>query len=148
LYELAPGHVIFHTRADMIRGLQDSVISVCFPSSMTHPQRSGDVETLTQRYLESICAGTVVFGSAPAELVELFGYDPVIEARPGSELTQLQHILSVPSEYQGMVERNFQRLLEVGTWSRRADDILTQLVAWGFATSPTSTGDRGAPSPA
>ncbi|HEX8626649.1 MAG TPA: hypothetical protein VF755_00565, partial [Catenuloplanes sp.] len=52
-YEQPPGSVVFPTRDDLASGLLDTVVSVCFPSSVTHPRRSGDVATLTRRYLES-----------------------------------------------------------------------------------------------
>src|SRR5439155_24460801 len=56
LYEQRKGQIVFPTRQKFVRGITDSKISVCYPSSVTHPQRSGNVETVTPRYFESIAS--------------------------------------------------------------------------------------------
>jgi hypothetical protein len=80
LYEKEKGQIIFPTREALVKGLSDCKISVCFPSSMTHPERSGNVETVTYRYFESMASGCVILGKCPQELLDLFEYNPVIEA--------------------------------------------------------------------
>jgi len=124
LYEQAKGQIIFSTREALVNGLGDSKISVCFPSSMTHPERSGDVETVTHRYFEAMASGCLIWGTCPQELLDLFGYNPVIEGDQHDPYGQIEEILRAPGQYQGLVSRNYQRLLEVGTWRRRAHDML------------------------
>src|SRR5947209_15320579 len=68
LYERAKGQLIFPNDAAMQAGMSNAKISVCFPSSLTHPARSGDVETVTLRYFESMAAKCVLLGHCPAEL--------------------------------------------------------------------------------
>ena len=129
LYEKEKGQIIFPTREAMVNGLSDSKISVCFPSSMTHPERSGDVETVTYRYFEAMASGCLVLGKCPQELLDLFGYNPVIEADQEDPYGQIDEILSAPGRYQDLVYRNYQRLLEVGTWRSRANymiDVIKQ----------------------
>src|SRR5215212_4390312 len=53
LYERVPGDLVFADEAALVAGLAESKISVCFPSNVTHPERTGSVSTLTSRYLES-----------------------------------------------------------------------------------------------
>jgi len=127
LFERVKGNVVFPTRDGFIAGLGDSQISVCFPSSVTHPARSGYVETLTHRYLESLASKCVVVGRCPQELEILFGYNPILEADLDNPASQLLSILSDISRYQDAVERNYHRLMQVGTWETRVESLLATL---------------------
>ena len=69
----------------------------------------------------------IIVGHAPQELIDLFGYNPVIEAEGGSEIAQIESILSNPDSYQGLVESNYERLLAVGTWEHRVRQIMDSL---------------------
>jgi hypothetical protein len=135
LYEQEKGHIIFPTREALVKGLSDSKISVCFPSSLTHPQRSGDVETVTYRYFESMASGCLLWGKCPQELSDLFGYNPVIEADRRDPYGQLDEILQNSGKYSELVDRNYQRLLEVGTWRVRAAAMLEIINNQDFESS-------------
>jgi hypothetical protein len=132
LFERVRGHIIFPTRKGFIDGLGDSQISICFPSSVTHPERSGDVETLTHRYLESIASKCVVVGHCPKELETVFGYNPVVEADLNNPADQLMDILANIEKYQAIVDRNYQRLVEVGTWEMRVEALTGMLKQRGY----------------
>jgi hypothetical protein len=132
-YERVRGDIIFPTYDQFVAALGDSKISVCFPSSMTHPQRAGDVETMTLRYLESIAARCIVVGHAPQELADLFGYNPVIEADLNDPAAQLDAILADVNAHAELVARNHARLMEVGTWNARVHTLLDLLAARGYA---------------
>jgi hypothetical protein len=45
LYEREKGQLVFPTDAEMVAGLQNAAISVCFPRSMTHPESAGAIES-------------------------------------------------------------------------------------------------------
>jgi hypothetical protein len=126
-YERQPGQIIFPTKEDLVEGMGQTKVSVCFPSSMTHPARSGDGETATHRYFESIASRSVLVGHCPAELRDLFGYDPVVPVDWSDPVKQLLGIVDRIEEYQPHVERNHQRLLEVGTWEVRARGMMELL---------------------
>jgi len=105
-------------------------ICICFPQSMTHPERAGNVETATLRYFEAMAARCLLLGHCPKELEDLFGYSPVIEANLDDARAQLlNEILPRISDYQGFVARNYCRLLEIGTVERRALEIASALRA-------------------
>jgi hypothetical protein len=123
-FEQITGQIIFPTATEFRRGLGDSKISVCFPSSITHPERSGDVETVTLRYFESFASKCVVVGHSPRELEDLFGYNPVIEIESKRELEQIISVLENIQSYQSLVNKNYERLLETSTWELRIDTIL------------------------
>jgi hypothetical protein len=124
LYEPVKGQIIFPTRDALISGLASSKVSICFPGSLTSPARCGHVETLTHRYLESFASKCIVLGRCPEELKDLFGYNPVIEADLNNAIEQLDYLLSHLSEFEELTEKNYRRLLEVGTWEVRARAII------------------------
>ena len=132
LYQQAEGKIIFPTRDALIDGFVNSIVSVCFPQSLTHPQRAGDVETVTLRYFETMACKCVPVGRAPQELIDIFGFNPMIEVDLDHAADQVQEILANPAKYQPMVDRNYQRLLEVGTWDARVREMLATLKTLGY----------------
>jgi hypothetical protein len=126
-FERVKGQIIFPSAAEFRRGLGDARISVCFPSSITHPETSGQVETVTLRYFESFASRCIVVGHCPRELRDLFGYNPVVEIEPGRELEQIFSVLDHLEEYRSLIERNYQRLLETSTWDVRISTILNHV---------------------
>jgi len=127
LFERVKGQIIFPERSDLISGLAHSKISICFPCSQTHPERSGSVETVTHRYFESIASKCLILGHAPQELIDLFGYNPVIEVQKESPFDQVEHLLRNPGVLQDLVDQNYNRLLEVGTWKHRVETVIAVL---------------------
>lgn len=118
---------IWQTPASLDTGLMQTAVSVCFPRSVTHPGVAGSVETLTQRYLESMAAGCVVLGHCPAELERLVGYNPVVEVEWASPASQISGILDHLDDYQELVDRNVAAIASVGGWSQRIGEILLVL---------------------
>lgn len=132
-YEKIKGQLIFKEEADFYVGLADAKILICFPSSITHPARAGDVETMTLRYLEGIASRNVILGHCPSELHDLFGYNPCIEADMNDPAAQIDQILQDIDAYNDLVDKNLKRLHEVGTWEIRVGQILTILRERGYA---------------
>lgn len=132
LYEPEPGQLVYPDEHALRRGLSNAVISVCFPSSLTHPQRSGRVETMTQRYLESMASGCLLLGHAPAELVDLMGFNPVIEVDWDDPARQVLDILASPDRFQPVADRALSRLQEVGDLSTRVTAALTNMRGLGL----------------
>ena len=121
LFERVKGGIVFPTREEFVAGLARSKISICFPSSMTHPERSGDVETMTTRYLQSIVSKCLVLGHAPAEMVALFGYNPVVEMDMSDPGGQVIEILRDFESYLPLIEKNFSLVSHDHTWAKRWD---------------------------
>jgi hypothetical protein len=127
LFERVKGEIIFPDRKGFLEGLARSKISICFPCSQTHPERSGSVETVTNRYFESMASKCLIVGHAPRELTDLFGYNPVIEVQEGTEFEQIEFLLRSPDSYSDLIEKNYSRLLQVGTWRSRVVTVLKTL---------------------
>jgi hypothetical protein len=139
LYERVKGEVVFPSRADFVGGLADAKISVCFPCNMTHPERSGTVETATHRYFESMASGCLLVGRAPRELTDVLGFNPVVEVVPQQASEQLREILENVANYQGQVTRNLEAVRRLGTWQARVPLILNALREQGYCTVGSAT---------
>ena len=50
---------------------------------------AGDIETLTQRYWENMLSRIIMVGHAPKELVDLIGYNPIIEIDKENDKEQI-----------------------------------------------------------
>jgi len=123
LYAKKEGEIVFPTKNGFVDGLSRSKISICFPSSITHPEKSGDVSTLTARYLQSMAAKCLVVGIMPNEMRQIFGYDPVVEI---DERNPGKHLLSILHEYERylpLIEKNYRTIREEHTWSKRWEMI-------------------------
>jgi hypothetical protein len=116
---------IFARLDDLYRAMGDTVVSICHPRSVTHHADATErVETMTQRYLETIGSGALAVGQSPAELRDLFGFDPVIELSKVDPAGHVRDILRDASGYQAHADRCLARLAEVGTFEARADTLI------------------------
>lgn len=118
---------LFPTQDDLYRGLADAKLVVALPQSVTHPSYAGNVETMSLRYLEIIASGALILGHCPAEMVELFGYDPVIGIDASDPCGQLDEILGNLAAYDDLRARNLARLHQIATWDVRAGDLAALL---------------------
>ena len=123
---------VAYTNEEMRALMSDSKVMVCFPQSDTNPNRAGGIETLTQRYWEAMLSRCVMVGRAPKELVDLIGYNPVIDVDWDKPEEQMQEILSGIEWYQEMVERNLESALKYADWSGRLPVITEFLNGHGY----------------
>lgn len=114
--------------------LQNSKISIIFPKSDCVPEIAEGLETLTQRYWECMLSRMVMVGHAPKELVDLIGYNPVIELNRENAVEHISQILSNidDEKYQKFVNKNRQVALEMGPWSIRMRQVVDWLKQMGY----------------
>lgn len=114
--------------------LQNSRLTVIFPRSITEPETAQGIETLTQRYWECMLSRIVMVGHAPKELVDLVGYNPVIEMDMEHDLEQVEQILSEIENpvYQEIVDRNRETALRMGSWDLRMRQVMEWLKGLGY----------------
>jgi len=124
VFNAQSGDLLFAGKGELSRALASSRISVCFPKSVTHPRLAGHVETATYRYFEAFAAGCLPVGHCPAELRDLWGFNPVVEVAPRDSASALPDIIRSISSFQELVDRNHARFLEVGCWSHRAASMI------------------------
>lgn len=126
--------------------LQNAKITVAVPRSDVD---SSCHETLTQRYWEAMLSRIVMVGRAPKELIDLIGYDPVVELKEFTKqqdpclrneadastkrqqaayvntpvIQQINEILLHIEDYQELVNRNRETALKFGNWESRVEKI-------------------------
>ena len=98
--------------------IRDSKITLCYPRCDTSPGQAGGIETLTQRYWECMLSGALPVGRAPQELVDLCGYNPVVDASDGLRKT-CDNILRNIEEFQPLVNKNEETARAIAGWSER-----------------------------
>lgn len=122
-YEESPGQIIFPTRQDFIHGLANSKISICVPSCITHPNRSGSISTMTNRYLQSMASKCLILGKMPYDMTFLFDYNPIVEIDDYDPIGQIKFILKNFDDYIPMIEKNYREVQNFHTWSNRVSQI-------------------------
>lgn len=120
------------SQVQLLKAFKDSKIVAAFPKSETNPEEAGGIETLTQRYWECMLSRMVLIGHAPKELVDLMGYNPVIELDREHPNEQLRNIVSNIEAYQPLVDRNREEALKKADWKLRMGEIMGKLQSLGY----------------
>ena len=128
---LQHGRYIFSNEA-LFQAMGNARITLCLPRSVTHPELAEGVETLTQRYWEAMLSGMLIVGHAPQELVDIVGYNPVIELDVQAPARQIAQLLAHIADYQPMVDRNREVALAKGDWKQRISELMHRLEALGW----------------
>ncbi len=123
LYEKIKGEIIFPSRQAFIEGLADSKISICVPSAITHPARSGSISTMTWRYLQSMASKCLILGRLPDEMKQLFDYNPLIEIDLSRPKEQLREVLDHYKDHTELIERNYAYVEKHHQWTNRIETI-------------------------
>jgi hypothetical protein len=122
-YLYSDGKLLFNTDLEFKEGLARSKISLCFPASLTHPEKAGGISTMTTRYLQSMASKCLVVGIMPEEMKELFDYIPVIDLKLNDPSTHLKNILENYNEYIPLIEKNYLSICQKHTWANRWENI-------------------------
>lgn len=117
----------FATSSALITNLSNTKVLISFPLIDTHPQKAQGVETLTQRYWEAMLSRCLIVGRAPQELIDFIGYDPVVAVDWSNPEKQIAFILNDISDYQELVDYNYQIAQEKSSWDNRIRMILDVL---------------------
>ena len=99
--------------------LARSKVSICFPSSITHPARAEFISTMTLRYLQSMACKCLVVGAMPQDMRQLFDYPAVIEVDPDRPGEQLVEILKNFNAYVPLIEKNYETVIRGHQWRNR-----------------------------
>lgn len=109
---------------ELKKALSSAKIITCFPKSDTDkPEVSGGIETLTQRYWEAMLSRCLMIGRAPQELLDLMGYNPVIDVDWQAPEKQITDILNHISDYQSLVDKNYAAACKIASWDNRMEMI-------------------------
>ena len=123
LYEKKAGQIIFPTREEFLFGLANSKISICVPSDITHPERTGNISTITNRYLQSMASRCLILGKTPHDMLHLFDYNPIIEIDEENPVAQIESILANFDTYIPLIEKNYEVVKNFHNWDNRVTQI-------------------------
>lgn len=112
--------------------LFDTKVTIMFPRCDTRPQIAGNIETLTQRYWECMLSGMIMVGRAPKELIDLIGYNPVLDLNRENEIEHVEDIIKHAEDYQELVDKNRKTALKMADWSLRIEKIRSFLSDSGY----------------
>jgi hypothetical protein len=113
----------FESTTELQNKLSDIKIIVSFPQCDTHPKIAGNLETLTQRYWEAMLSRCLIIGRAPKELIDLIGYDPVVNIDWDFPDLQIERILTNINDYQPLVDKNYESATLYASWESRILEI-------------------------
>ena len=122
-YETKRGEIIFKTREEFITGLANSKISICVPSIITHPEITGKISTVTNRYLQSMASRCLILGKLPSDMLSLFDYNPIIEIDDADSVSQIEAILKNFDLYIPLIEKNYETVKKYHNWDIRVTQI-------------------------
>lgn len=126
---------LLDSKQDYIKALCDAQITITFPRCDMMREETGEIETLTQRYWESMLTRSVIIGRAPKELVNLIGFNPVIDMDMSDPIGQIDNVLEHIDEYQSLVDKNRTIALEFAPWERRMKVLSRWLRSCGYNCS-------------
>lgn len=107
-------------------------ITIALPRCDTAPEITGGIETLTQRFWECMLSRTVLLGRAPKELLDVVGYNPVIDLDRKNPAKQVRDIVRHISDYQELVDKNHEVALEKASWEIRMKRAMEWLGSLGY----------------
>lgn len=113
--------------------LADTKVTVTVPRCDVDKKTAGNIETLTQRYWECMLSRIVMVGRAPKELINLIGYNPVIDWDGNDASPLVSDILENIEKYQDLVNRNYETAKEMASWEMRMKDIMIYLKNKGYS---------------
>ena len=124
--------LLFKDFNELVEGLSNSKITICYPRCDTHPELAGNIETLTQRYWECMLSGTLIVGRAPKELIDFCGYNPVINLK-SNNYNEIEKILNNIESYQELCDKNREFALNNASWDKRILEIKEKLITLGYS---------------
>jgi hypothetical protein len=122
-YEKKAGQIIFPTREEFLLGLANSKISICVPSNITHPNVTGSISTITNRFLQSMASKCLIVGKVPHDMLHLFDYNPIIEIDEENPIAQIESILTNFDAYIPLIEKNYETVKNFHNWDNRVTQI-------------------------
>ena len=125
------GKPIF-SQQELVENLANSKVVAAYTKKWTNPEQAGEIDTLTQRYWECMLSGCILIGHAPQELVDLIGYNPVIEVDREKPDEQLMNILANITDYQELADKNRTSAIKYGDWKYSMQRVMNFLQEKGY----------------
>lgn len=113
------GQHLFDSFDNLAHAIADSKVVIAYPRSETNPEVAQGVETLTQRYWEGMYSRAIMVGRSPQELVNILGYNPVVECDVAEISDRAEDVLNHLDSYQILVDKNYEASIKYGDFHVR-----------------------------
>lgn len=98
---------------------------VCVPKYYENFRRTGNVNSTICRFYEGMACKTMLLGMKSSSFDELFPYKAMVSFNDGEDFDeQIDYYESHPEEYEAIVNRNYEYIMENHTWGNRVKQIL------------------------
>ncbi len=98
---------------------------VCVPKYYENFKRTGNVNSTICRFYEGMACKTMLVGMKSASFDELFPYKAMISFNDGEDFDeQIDYYESHPEEYDAIVNKNYEYIMEHHSWGNRVKQIL------------------------
>jgi hypothetical protein len=127
IYEREKAKIIFPETDTLAREINRSKYFVCAPQNLEWKKKTGNVSDVTERFYEAFACKTLIIGYKPKIIFDrLFPADAMVEIKKdGSDFKEkIQYFETHPSEYERLVNRNYQMFSDKHTWNKRLERIL------------------------
>jgi hypothetical protein len=111
------------TKEKLIESISSSKVCIALPRCDVDAEFTGGIETLTQRFWEGMLSRCVLLGRAPKELIDLIGYNPVVNLDRDKAKEQVINILTNINDYQELVNKNRETALKMAPWEIRMKKV-------------------------
>lgn len=104
------------------------------PRDVMNRKQTGNVSEVTARFYEAMACKTLILGIKPRDSFdELFPYpDAMIEVNDDNFSACVEKYLAHPEEYQKVVDKNYQYVMEHHRWKNRYEDLVQKLKMAGY----------------
>lgn len=123
---------VFKSDEEFREALANTKITMSVPRCDVDKELAGNIETLTQRYWECMLSRVIMIGRAPKELIDLIGYNPVIDWDGYDATSMALHVLNNLDDYQELVDKNRETAIKMADWSIRMEYIKRELELLGY----------------
>lgn len=98
---------------------------VCVPKFYENLRRTGNINSTICRFYEGMACKTMLVGMKSYSFDELFPYKAMISFNDGEDFdTEIEYYESHPEEYEAIVNKNYEYIMEHHSWGNRVKQIL------------------------
>lgn len=123
---------VFKSDEEFRAALANTKITINVPRCDVDKEHAGYIETLTQRYWECMLSRVIMIGRAPKELIDLIGYNPVVDWDGYDASSLVMQIINNLADYQVFVDKNYYTAMQYASWDIRVEKIIKYLQEKGY----------------
>lgn len=126
VYEREKGKIIYPKTENLADNIRKTKYFVCAPQIVDNSSVTGQISDVTARFYEAMACKTLIIGFKPDTFDCLFPEDAMVTLKKdGSDFFSIIDFYeSHPEEYNRIVNRNYELLMERHTWSNRLESMI------------------------